>query len=110
MLNERVMAGAPSPGDIKERVDGGGGRADVMSESRMQAGRDLALAARETGPAEYWLVRSVCGQGQSLREIAVITKVRRPSAAVALRHALDRLAEVWNLASKGTAAAHRKAA
>ncbi|MBB4001575.1 DUF6456 domain-containing protein [Aurantimonas endophytica] len=110
MLYERVMAGPPSPGDIRERVDGGGGRADAMSESRMQAGRELALAAREIGRAEYWLVRSVCGEGQSLREIAMRTKVRRPSAAVALRHALDRLAEVWNLASKGTVAAHRRAA
>jgi DNA-directed RNA polymerase specialized sigma24 family protein len=107
ILFERVMAGSASPGDIKERVDGGG-RPDAMSEGRMDAGRELRTAAAHLGRSTYWVVRSVCGEGRSLRDVARMAGVRQPTAKAALRSGLDDLAEVWNLASKGHRA--RKAA
>ena len=108
-LYERVMAGTPSPGDIKERVDGGRG-ADPMDEGRMDAGRALRDAAAYMGRSEYWVVRTICGDGVSLREFAKMAGVRHGAARAALRSGLDKLAEVWRLAAEGHATRQDRAA
>jgi DNA-directed RNA polymerase specialized sigma24 family protein len=98
ILFERLMAGTPSPGDIKERVDGGG-RADGMSESRMDAGRQLRDAATSLGREKYWIVRTICGEGRSLREVAKMAGVRRDTVKAGLGAGLNDLAEIWNMAN-----------
>ena len=95
-LFERCMAGTPSPGDIKERVDGGGAP-DVFTEGRMRAGYQLRLAAEAMAPAHYACVRFVCGEGHSLRDLRRALACRPDMAKGMLLVALDRLADVWGL-------------
>ena len=93
---EKLLAGSPSPSDIREHVDGARA-ADVFTESRMQASRDLAAAAAAMTPTHYAVVRFVCGEGRPLRDLRVALACRRGRELDVLRDALERLADVWGL-------------
>lgn len=93
---ERIQGGLGSPSNIQERVDGGSAP-DVFTENRARASRQLAAAAEVLGASAYFVVSSVCGEGLSLNELARRNHTRPKTAREALKTALDRLAEHWDL-------------
>jgi len=93
---ERIQGGMGSPSNIQERVDGGSAP-DFFTENRARASRQLAAAAEMLGTSAYFVVRSVCGEGLSLNELARRNHTHKIKAREALKDALDRLAEHWDL-------------
>lgn len=65
-------AGSPlrSSGDIREHVDGGKGASDGITDTRMAAGKKLALWRSILGRDGYSLVESVLIDKRNIREVA----------------------------------------
>lgn len=93
---ERMMSGMPSPSNIQERVQGGEAP-DAFTETRARASRQLRIISEGMTEADYAVVRFVCGEGRSMRELARTMAVRPGTAKAALLTALDRLADVVGL-------------
>ncbi|WP_416358211.1 hypothetical protein ACLNGM_09995 [Aureimonas phyllosphaerae] len=93
---ERMMAGQASPSFIQERVDGGSAP-DAFTEGRARASRQLRIISEAMTEADYNVVRFVCGEGRSLRELDRVLEVRKGTSKGRLLAALDRLADVLGL-------------
>lgn len=97
-LYERAGKRSPSPGDVKERVDGGSAP-DAFSDGRMAAGFQLRLAHLAVGERYYGIARFVAGEGHSLRDLTRKLRCRSRKARLALRAALDALAVHWGFSN-----------
>ncbi|WP_158873986.1 DUF6456 domain-containing protein [Antarcticirhabdus aurantiaca] len=97
-LYERAGKRSPSPGDVKERVDGGSAP-DAFNDGRMAAGFELRSAYLAVGERNYGIVRFVAGEGHSLRELSKKIKSSRRTARKVLRAALDALVQHWGLSN-----------
>lgn len=88
-------AGASAMDYSKDVVDGGP-IAEPLSARMVNAGLELDRCRILLGLRIYDLVRKVCGEGRALLEISTGQR-ERLTAADNLRHALDDLAEMWNM-------------
>lgn len=93
---EALAKGTPSPGDIKERVDGAGAP-DVFTERRMEAGRVMRDLPALLGERPYKAVRYICGEGRSFEEARRLLQCRRHRERALMIEGLDRLVEIWGL-------------
>ena len=96
MLYERMMGGQRSPSFLQERVDGGSAP-DAFTEARGRASRQLRTISEDMSEADYSVVRFVCGEGRSLRELDTTLSVRKGGGKARLIAALDALADVLGL-------------
>ncbi|PKA39663.1 hypothetical protein CWR43_30830 [Rhizobium sullae] len=85
----------------REPVDGGR-RADPIGERQMHAADQLRRVRPLLGEQGYWLVARICGEGYSLGEVVRPRGSKRAklNAANDLRTCLDKLCELWNLATR----------
>lgn len=85
----------------RDHVDGGKS-ADPISERQINAADELRRAHRKLGDQGYWLVSRICGEGFSLHEVVRPTGSKRSKLAAAnnLRACLDKLAELWGIATR----------
>jgi len=91
-------AGAGAIDYSREYVDGGKGP-QTITERQLLAGHELARCRELLGLRGFTLIRSVCGEGQSLWDIG--SKRRdRDTAADNLRGCLDDLANMWGFKTK----------
>jgi len=78
----------------------GGKRADPISEGQVDAAHELRRAHRCLGDQRYKLVSRICGEGYSMAELGPNASKRAKRAITDdLRASLDRLAELWGLAT-----------
>ncbi|MFT2210702.1 hypothetical protein ACLJYM_02315 [Rhizobium giardinii] len=94
--------GATAIDYCREPVDGGGGRFDPIGERQMNAADQLRRARRVLGDSGYWLICRICGEGFSLHEVVQPGSSKRAklNAADDLRACLDKLAEMWGIATR----------
>ncbi|KTR02062.1 hypothetical protein NS365_22535 [Aureimonas ureilytica] len=95
-LYERMMGGQRSPSFLQIRVDGGSAP-DAFTESRGRASSQLRTISEEMTPDDYAVVRFVCGEGRSLRELDKTLGVRKGGGKLRLVAALDKLSDVLGL-------------
>lgn len=93
---EALSKGTPSPGDVKERVDGAGAP-DVFTERRMEAGRMLRDLPDLIGERPYKAVRYICGEGRSMEQARRLLQCRRHRERELMIEGLDRLVDIWGL-------------
>ncbi|MBB5536831.1 hypothetical protein GGD55_003542 [Rhizobium giardinii] len=84
----------------REHVDGGK-RSDPITERQMNAADELRRTRRVLGDNGYWLICRICGEGFSLHEVVQPGASKRAKLAAAndLRACLDKLAEMWGIAT-----------
>jgi len=114
---EREMIGGARAIDYSmERVDGGR-LADPLSDSLLQAHRDLMVAANAAGIVGYQILRAVIGEGISIRRLIK----ERPSLCMGLEgrraegyvggrlvEALDAIVDAWGMTARGKRKASTK--